>query len=155
MCPPLRASNEGLLRPRVARAQGAHRAIPPLLAGFFSVLLEVLSDTTENITAHCVGIWLHRTGDPQIGNLAGADCPCHQQKPPDQSRRHPFGTAPAIRFGTALDLAEHSSGRRSHLVFPRHAARTGAGLRTYARRTGSTHCRLRKYVRLRSTRSFD
>src|SRR3990172_2688910 len=29
MSPPLRASNEGLLRPRVARAQGTHRAIPP------------------------------------------------------------------------------------------------------------------------------
>jgi len=28
MSPPLRASNEGLLRPRVARAQGTHRAIP-------------------------------------------------------------------------------------------------------------------------------
>jgi hypothetical protein len=40
MSPPLRASNEGLLRPRVARAQGTHRAIP-LLAGFFSVLLGV------------------------------------------------------------------------------------------------------------------
>ena len=38
MGPPLRASNEGLLRPRVARAQGTHRAIPPLLAGFFSIL---------------------------------------------------------------------------------------------------------------------
>jgi hypothetical protein len=34
--PPLRASNEGLLRPRVARAQGTRRAIPPLLAGFFN-----------------------------------------------------------------------------------------------------------------------
>ena len=40
MSPPLRASNEGLLRPRVARAQGTHRAIPPLLADFFSILLE-------------------------------------------------------------------------------------------------------------------
>jgi len=39
MSPPLRASNEGLLRPRVARAQGTHRAIPPLLADFFSILL--------------------------------------------------------------------------------------------------------------------
>ena len=29
-----------LLRPRVARAQGTHRAIPPLLADFFSILLE-------------------------------------------------------------------------------------------------------------------
>jgi hypothetical protein len=38
MSPPLRASNEGLLRPRVARAQGTHRAIPPLLADFFSIL---------------------------------------------------------------------------------------------------------------------
>ena len=41
MSPPLSASNEGLLRPRVARAQGTHRAIPPLLAGFFNILLEV------------------------------------------------------------------------------------------------------------------
>ena len=40
MSPPLRASNEGLLKPRVARAQGTHRAIPPLLADFFSILLE-------------------------------------------------------------------------------------------------------------------
>ena len=40
MSPPLRASNEGLLRPRVARAQGTHRAIPPLLADFFSILLK-------------------------------------------------------------------------------------------------------------------
>jgi len=29
MSPPLRASNEGLLRSRVARAQGIQRAIPP------------------------------------------------------------------------------------------------------------------------------
>jgi hypothetical protein len=35
---PLRASNEGLLRPRVARAQETHRAIPPLADGFFSTL---------------------------------------------------------------------------------------------------------------------
>jgi hypothetical protein len=34
MSPLLRASNEGLLRPRVARAQGTHRAIPPA-GGFF------------------------------------------------------------------------------------------------------------------------
>ena len=39
MSPPLRASNEGFLKPRVARAQGTHRAIPLLLADFFSVLL--------------------------------------------------------------------------------------------------------------------
>jgi len=39
MSPPLRASNEGLPRPRVARAQGTHRAIPPLLADFFNSLL--------------------------------------------------------------------------------------------------------------------
>ena len=39
MSPPLRASNEGLLKPRVARAQGTHRAIPHLLAGFFSIPL--------------------------------------------------------------------------------------------------------------------
>jgi len=30
-----------LLRPRVARAQGTHRAIPPLLAALFSILLEI------------------------------------------------------------------------------------------------------------------
>ena len=40
MSPPLRASNEGLLRPRVAQAQGTHRAIPPLLADFFGILLD-------------------------------------------------------------------------------------------------------------------
>ncbi len=39
MSPTLRASNEGLRRPRVARAQGTHRAIPPLLADFVSSLL--------------------------------------------------------------------------------------------------------------------
>jgi len=33
MSPPLRASNEGLLRPRVVRAQGAHRAIPSPAGG--------------------------------------------------------------------------------------------------------------------------
>ena len=38
MSPPLRASNEGFLKPRVARAQGTHRAVRPLLAGFFSLL---------------------------------------------------------------------------------------------------------------------
>jgi hypothetical protein len=32
MSPPLRASNEGSPRPRVARAQGTHRAIPPFPA---------------------------------------------------------------------------------------------------------------------------
>ena len=36
-------------------------------------------------------------------------------------------------------------------MFSRHAARTGAGLRPYARRTGSTHGRLREYLRLRGT----
>ena len=41
MSPPLRASNEGLLRPRVARAQGTHWVIPPLLADFFSILLDL------------------------------------------------------------------------------------------------------------------
>ena len=40
MSPPLRASNEGLLRPRVARAQEAHRVIPPPAGGLFSILLE-------------------------------------------------------------------------------------------------------------------
>ncbi len=39
MGPPLRASNEGFLKPRVARAQGTHRGIPPLLADFFNRLL--------------------------------------------------------------------------------------------------------------------
>jgi hypothetical protein len=34
MSPPLRASNEGLLTPRVARAQGTHRAIPPCWRDF-------------------------------------------------------------------------------------------------------------------------
>ena len=40
MSPPLRASNEGLLRPRVARAQGLTGSAHPLLADFFSILLE-------------------------------------------------------------------------------------------------------------------
>ncbi len=35
MSSPLRASNEGLLRPRVARAQGTHRAILPPAGGLF------------------------------------------------------------------------------------------------------------------------
>jgi hypothetical protein len=35
MSPSLRASNEGLLRPRVARARGTHRAIPPPAGGLF------------------------------------------------------------------------------------------------------------------------
>ena len=35
MSPPLRASNEGLLRPRVARAQGTHWAIPLPAGGLF------------------------------------------------------------------------------------------------------------------------
>jgi hypothetical protein len=34
MIPPLRASNEDLLRPRVARAQGTYRAIPPAAPDF-------------------------------------------------------------------------------------------------------------------------
>jgi hypothetical protein len=38
--PPLRASNEGFPRPRVVRAQGTHRAIPPLLPDRFSILPE-------------------------------------------------------------------------------------------------------------------
>ena len=47
MSPLLRASNEGLLRPRVARAQGTHRAIPPLLADFFSILLRAEAETKQ------------------------------------------------------------------------------------------------------------
>ena len=35
MSPPLRASNEGLLRPHVARAQGIHRAIRPSAGRLF------------------------------------------------------------------------------------------------------------------------
>jgi hypothetical protein len=42
--PPLRASNEGLRRSRVARAQGIHRVISPLLADFFSLLLVVVEE---------------------------------------------------------------------------------------------------------------
>ena len=38
MSPQLRASNEGFLKPRVARAQGTHRAIPPLLTDCSSIL---------------------------------------------------------------------------------------------------------------------
>jgi hypothetical protein len=49
--PPLRASNEGLLRPCVARAQGTHRAIPPLLATFFSILLNSTVSTQKLIAS--------------------------------------------------------------------------------------------------------
>ena len=49
MSAPLRASNEGLLRPRVARAQGTHRAIPLLLADFFSILLETEPDAKQGV----------------------------------------------------------------------------------------------------------
>ena len=35
MSPPLRASNEGLFRPRVARAQGSHPGHPPSAGGLF------------------------------------------------------------------------------------------------------------------------
>ena len=38
MSPSLRASNEGLLRPRVARARRTHRAIPPPAGGLFQQL---------------------------------------------------------------------------------------------------------------------
>jgi hypothetical protein len=54
MSPPLRASNEGLLRPRVARAQGTHRAIPPLLADFFSILLAPLGEISRRAKSSCV-----------------------------------------------------------------------------------------------------
>src|SRR6266481_2906976 len=94
----------------------------------------VLSAATGDITPGCAGIWLRRTCVAQNGNLAGADGPCHQQESTEQSRRYSFGTAPEVRFGTALDLAEHSCGRRSYLVLSRHAAQTGTGLRTLARR---------------------
>ena len=43
MSPPLRASNEGFLKPRVARAQGTHRAIRSMLADFFNILLGIRS----------------------------------------------------------------------------------------------------------------
>ena len=44
--PPLRASNEGLLRPRVARAQGTHRAIPPPAGGLCQ----------QPVSRSCIGI---------------------------------------------------------------------------------------------------
>jgi len=52
MSPPLRASNEGLLRPRLARAQGTHRAIPPLLADCFSILLEFPCQPIDHYAGH-------------------------------------------------------------------------------------------------------
>ena len=55
MSPPLRASNEGLLRPRVARAQGTHRAIPPLV-GFFSIVLKIPTAFDRLQQRHFVGI---------------------------------------------------------------------------------------------------
>ena len=56
MSPPLRASNEGFLKPRVARAQGTHRAVHPLLAGFFSILLEIPTAFDRLEQRHFVGI---------------------------------------------------------------------------------------------------
>ena len=53
MSPPLRASNEGFLKPRVARAQGTHRVILPLLADFFSILLV----NGWGIFAHACNLW--------------------------------------------------------------------------------------------------
>ena len=51
--PPLRASNEGLLRPRVARAQGTHRAVPPLFerAGENKMYRESFVDSPEGVSA--------------------------------------------------------------------------------------------------------
>jgi hypothetical protein len=58
MSPPLRASNEGLQRPRVARAQGTHRAITPLLADFFSILQNRMSSNQAASPAMLVAeIW--------------------------------------------------------------------------------------------------
>ena len=52
MSPPLRASNEGLLRPRVARARGTHQATHiHLLADFFSILLVVRAYEGESIVS--------------------------------------------------------------------------------------------------------
>ena len=76
MSPSLRASNEGLLRPRVARAQGTHRAIPPLLASFFNILLEIHPELdigpvlTHGFTTQILG---NVTACPQvaIGPLEG------------------------------------------------------------------------------------
>jgi hypothetical protein len=56
MSPPLRASNEGLLRPRVARAQGTYRAIPPLVVGFFSIVLKIPTAFDRLQQRHFVGI---------------------------------------------------------------------------------------------------
>ena len=57
MSPPLRASNEGFLKPRVARAQGTHRAVRPLLAGFFSILLKIPTAFDRLQQRHFVGIF--------------------------------------------------------------------------------------------------
>jgi len=88
-CPLLRASNEHrftvrvlrakrapgrsrpiLLSPRVARAQGTHRAILPLLADFFSILLGAGGQGQRwfiELTAHAVN-------DTQQGRLADHFC---------------------------------------------------------------------------------
>ena len=66
MSPSLRASNEGLPRPRVARAQGTNRAIPPLLADFFSILLGLLRFFVSiNVpNKDCASIVIHESFDP-------------------------------------------------------------------------------------------
>ena len=60
MSSPLRASNEGLLRPRVARAQGVHRAIPSPAGGIFSIQLGTSVGT-------CNGLLKHRA-EAKVGN---------------------------------------------------------------------------------------
>jgi hypothetical protein len=88
MSPPLRASNEGLQRPRVARAQGTHRAITPLLADFFSILLEKLADQLDRLLRRGSGMdemWREifeqahpgLVGPQQNHGLHGLQCQCN------------------------------------------------------------------------------
>ena len=54
MSSPLRASNEGLRRPRVARARELTGS-SPLLAGFFSILLKVRLEARRGLVKYGCG----------------------------------------------------------------------------------------------------
>ena len=70
LSPSLRASNEGLLRPRVARAQGTHRAILPCWRAF---------------SASC---WLHPLLVPEHGQRPLAENPVGARKTHNQRQHH-------------------------------------------------------------------
>jgi len=77
-----------LLRPRVARAQGTHRAITPLLADFFSILLEQIADQLHRLFGRGSGMdemWREifeqahpgLVGPQQNHGLLGLQCQCN------------------------------------------------------------------------------